>query len=503
MRSLPIATLVALMLFAFPSVHADDSTDPAKVQRFEVYKELAEQGDARAQFQLGTQYFLGQGTAADKVVGVQWIRKAADAGVADAQEFFAMALQEGVGTERNVAEAQRWFVKAAEQGKARSQRLLAAMLLTGTGGEKNAEQARIWLTKAAEQNDSDAVYLLGLSHFDGAFGTPDYAQAKLWLSKAYISGKPEAADYVGQIHERGVLGSADVVQAVSWYLANYRLNEATSLLRLSLLVAAHPEWTVLKDERLQLSPVLGQADDAAMLTTLRAELAAGDATALLSYGVLQYLGARGVSKDHKAAFASFKAAADKGSADARFLVARQYASGDGVEANRVLALQGLQALVNENHLLAQAYLGHMLRFDSLTARNVGEAERLLTTAAQRGSIGAASLLAYLYETGKDFSKDNKKAFEHQLQAARGGMPFAQSQVAGMYFYGTGVSDDKAAASAWLALSKRVVTPSTSWESRLESELRDKDRKRATRLLGELQAQQPTPLAVLPALAVGK
>jgi TPR repeat protein len=50
-----------------------------------LWRPLAEQGDARAQFWLGLMYFNGQGLPQDFDQGATWFRKAADQGYAAAQ----------------------------------------------------------------------------------------------------------------------------------------------------------------------------------------------------------------------------------------------------------------------------------------------------------------------------------------------------------------------------------------------------------------------------------
>jgi TPR repeat protein len=57
------------------------SGNPGAVQ----YRKAADQGNARAQFNLGVLYANGQGVAQDYAEAARWYRKAADQGHADAQ----------------------------------------------------------------------------------------------------------------------------------------------------------------------------------------------------------------------------------------------------------------------------------------------------------------------------------------------------------------------------------------------------------------------------------
>ncbi|WP_432760534.1 tetratricopeptide repeat protein [Neisseria lactamica] len=49
------------------------------------FRKAAEQGNAKAQFNLGLMYANGQGVRQDDAQAVQWFRKAAEQGFADAQ----------------------------------------------------------------------------------------------------------------------------------------------------------------------------------------------------------------------------------------------------------------------------------------------------------------------------------------------------------------------------------------------------------------------------------
>ena len=52
---------------------------------FPMFKELAEQGDASSQFNLGNMYYQGQGVSQDYSQAVKWYQKAAEQGYARAQ----------------------------------------------------------------------------------------------------------------------------------------------------------------------------------------------------------------------------------------------------------------------------------------------------------------------------------------------------------------------------------------------------------------------------------
>ncbi|MGI8437140.1 MAG: tetratricopeptide repeat protein [Chthoniobacterales bacterium] len=74
---------------------------------FELYQKAAEQGDARAQNNLGSLYSAGQGVALDEKTAAKWFRKSAEQGIPLAQANLALLLLRGAGVEQNTAEALR------------------------------------------------------------------------------------------------------------------------------------------------------------------------------------------------------------------------------------------------------------------------------------------------------------------------------------------------------------------------------------------------------------
>ena len=87
----------------------------------------ADQGDADAQFTLGTIYSVGQimfangvrvGPENDAAEAAKWYRMAAEQGNATAQARLGVMHTRGEGVPENDAEAVKWYRLAAEQGHA-------------------------------------------------------------------------------------------------------------------------------------------------------------------------------------------------------------------------------------------------------------------------------------------------------------------------------------------------------------------------------------------------
>lgn len=122
---------------------------------FEEMKLLAEQGDARAQSNLGVMYAVGDGAPENDTEAVKSYRLATEQGDAIDQTNLALMYKLGDGVPENYAEAVKWFRLAAEQGDAMTQTILGFHYY-GEGVPLNNVRAYVWWSVAAAQGNEDA-----------------------------------------------------------------------------------------------------------------------------------------------------------------------------------------------------------------------------------------------------------------------------------------------------------------------------------------------------------
>ncbi len=113
---------------------------------------LAEQGDAKAQHNLGVMYERGQGVPQDYAEAVRWYRKAAEQGFASAQYNLGVMYGKGQVVPQDYAKAVGWWRKAAEQGVAEAQYNLGQMYRYGYGVPQDYVQAHMWYNLAASRH---------------------------------------------------------------------------------------------------------------------------------------------------------------------------------------------------------------------------------------------------------------------------------------------------------------------------------------------------------------
>ncbi len=77
------------------------------------WRPLAEQGNAKAQYNLGFMYRNGQGVPQDDAEAVKWYRKAAEQGNAKAQNDLGFMYSKGKGVPQDYVQAHMWYNLAA------------------------------------------------------------------------------------------------------------------------------------------------------------------------------------------------------------------------------------------------------------------------------------------------------------------------------------------------------------------------------------------------------
>ena len=161
------------------------------------YRQAVEQGDAEAEYRLGLAYVLGAigtfGLPRDISLGLKLMKRAADQGHVRSMDSIGTLYQHGqLGIPKDPIEAVAWYRKAAELGYPLDEERLGSAYEFGQGVEQNPAEAKIWYLRAAEQNrklaeqgDIVAQLALGSNYELGTGGFPkDNAAALFWYRKA-------------------------------------------------------------------------------------------------------------------------------------------------------------------------------------------------------------------------------------------------------------------------------------------------------------------------------
>ena len=194
---------------AQPTIAATgDTPDPLRAQTadalydVQVLLNLAEQGDRRAAFLLGTRFASGRGGARDDSEAFRWFKQAAEAGLAEAQYNLGIMYGNGRGVQRNMLEAARWYRAAAEQGVAEAQFNIGTLYGLGLGVTRNEALAAEWLHKAADKALPQAQYNLGILYEHGRGVRLDGRAALVWYQRAADQGYRDAEKRLQTLSEK-------------------------------------------------------------------------------------------------------------------------------------------------------------------------------------------------------------------------------------------------------------------------------------------------------------
>lgn len=229
----------------------------------ELFAKAAAQGHRRAQLNLGTLYFRGQGVARDLIQARAWFeqaaldgdvyasyalgralsesapsatadstraadlfRRAAEKGHMRAALRYGLALAEGSGVKQDLAAAQRWLIQAQQNGVPEAALALGDMAVRTPASRDKAANEKIlksaisWYQAAASAGVPSGQFKLANAHLAGSGVARDPAQAQLWYSRAAQQGLPEAQQALGVMLLTGAGGVMDPVEAFKWlYLA--------------------------------------------------------------------------------------------------------------------------------------------------------------------------------------------------------------------------------------------------------------------------------------------
>ena len=157
MRRILLALVLATTLMTSAAAEPfDDAVDAYTRGEYaaavRLYRPLAEQGNAEAQWRLGFMYEQGKGVPQDYSEAAKWYRLAAEQGNAPAQLGLGTLYYNGRGVPQDDAEAVKWYRLAAEQGDAEAHNNLGVMYANGKGVPQDIVQAYKWFSIGASKS---------------------------------------------------------------------------------------------------------------------------------------------------------------------------------------------------------------------------------------------------------------------------------------------------------------------------------------------------------------
>lgn len=146
----------------------------------------AEDGNAKAQYELGALYLSGAGgvVAMDQTSALKWIQLAANQEHAEAQALLGDIYNSSI--DGDFVKAAKWYRLAARQGVERAQFNLAQMYAVGEGVEKDYVQSYLWIS-IVSKTDPDNRLSTMIKTLSELMTEEQITQAKLLASKCVQS----------------------------------------------------------------------------------------------------------------------------------------------------------------------------------------------------------------------------------------------------------------------------------------------------------------------------
>lgn len=161
--------------------------------------QLAAQGDAQAQYQLGVALRDGQGMRKNPADAVSWFAIAAGNGIADAAAALAKAYEQGAGVPRDPAQAAQWWFRAGILGDEAAKARFIEMFLAGDANHIGGPTGAVWLEAVAAAGNRSALLALGQVYEKGQGVPADPVKARNWYLQAAYADDTEAKYRLGRM----------------------------------------------------------------------------------------------------------------------------------------------------------------------------------------------------------------------------------------------------------------------------------------------------------------
>ncbi len=220
------------------------------------WEPLVEEGDPRAQYNVGILYAQGQGVPHDMAIAMDLWLKAARQNHVRAAHNLALALLAGEPADAqgqlhapDTAQAVKWLEIGVNAGYANSEYTLGKLFAEGIGVNRDPARAAELFLMAAEQGFARAQYNLGKIYRDGE-GVPKNPELSIhWFREAAERGHSRAQDKLADRYARGDGVQQDDIEALKWAILAAAHGYAPAAERRNELRARMPEESVMEAER--------------------------------------------------------------------------------------------------------------------------------------------------------------------------------------------------------------------------------------------------------------
>ena len=209
------------------------------------------------------------------------------------------------------------------------------------------------------------------------------------------------------------------------------------------------------------------------------------------------LPAQQTGAERNAQFEAIKADAEKGDAEAQYILGSWYATGNGVATNEAEAVKWFREAAENNLPQAQYSLGYSYALGVGVKKNTTEAAKWFYKAAQKGDQNAQFFLGLAYNHGEGVIKNPTEAAKWFNRAAEQGNPLAEYSLGIAYYYGEGVVINYIEAYKWINLaSAQGIKPAKNYLSNIQQQMTSEQiaeaQKQSSEFVPKNEAQNSSP-----------
>ena len=426
-------------------IEAADKDKPLP-KDFKSLKALAEEGDARAQLQMGHVYRRGEGVRKDSESAAKWYYIAAKNGSPEASYYLGVAYFNGSGVEHDLVRAYVNLSVAAKAKDARAIRVkeTAAKAMTpkqiATGDGLLQDPKRQTHFKFQPDCFAALVKTVGLD----------------WVKENHVKFRPEApkGEIIGfvdsEIGLRASWASVKLKNGDEVYIssaAGIAISDGKIALFAKQIYRANTLEATKAAIKLHQNQAIGYQTPVRMTDFL---LIVFTQTALESNTREQFL--KRIKNPPPKLIANLKHLAEQGgvkAARAAHILGLSYFIGEYVEKDNKEASKWFHKAAEQGHVSSQSVLGSMyLRGGMGLKEDFPSAFKWLRKAAAQGFAPAQNELGGAYHRGLGVEQDFEEAAKWFLKAAKQGNSEAQTRLGSLYLTGRGVEKDKKGGMGW-------------------------------------------------------
>lgn len=271
-------------------------------------------------------------------------------------------------------------------------------------------------TKEAQSGDATAQFTLANLYLDGTFAKEDWQQAMPWIILSANQGHPEAQMMLATSLQQGKGVTKNEQQAVHWLEQAAKGNHARAQIALGLCYLEGKGVTQSEE-----TAIKWFADCAK----------AGNTEAMYQLALIHLT--PGATHQRDEAQNLLMMAAEKGHALSMLTLGRLYREGKVLAKDDSKALYWYGQANAQRHPQAQYELAMLLL--NGTWQMDEDPLQLLQQSAEQQFVPAQLTLAKMYQDGKKVPKNDNKAFEWYLAAAKQGDPQAYCQIGLCFIHG--------------------------------------------------------------------